>query len=114
MIILFFLFLVQFSIACACLAVNSSQQEQLARQGWASSTVEFKEQIQEAFQCCGFDNHTEPLDLSSMCNSKVFNFLQNFTIEDWLLKINYRSYTKYCENWFLTRLVSVLLLQIRK
>ncbi len=73
MIILFFLFLIQFSIACACLAVNSNQQEQLARQGWASSSVEFKKQIQETFQCCGFDNHTDSkvLDSSSMCKSEV-------------------------------------------
>lgn len=32
MVILFLLFLVQFSVACACLAVNSDQQEMLAQQ----------------------------------------------------------------------------------
>jgi len=32
MLILFLLFLIQFSIACACLAVNTKQQEQLAEQ----------------------------------------------------------------------------------
>lgn len=32
MVILFLLFLVQFSVACACLAVNSEQQELLAKQ----------------------------------------------------------------------------------
>lgn len=32
MVILFMLFLVQFSVACACLAVNSDQQEMLAQQ----------------------------------------------------------------------------------
>ena len=32
MLILFLLFLIQFSIACACLAVNAKQQEQLAEQ----------------------------------------------------------------------------------
>ncbi|EEB11276.1 tetraspanin-31 A, putative [Pediculus humanus corporis] len=73
MIILFFLFLVQFSIACACLTVNSDQQEKLARQGWESSSIEFKEQIQETFQCCGFDNRTNSKSansLSSLCKSE--------------------------------------------
>jgi hypothetical protein len=32
MLILFLLFLIQFSIACACLAVNTKQQEQLAEE----------------------------------------------------------------------------------
>lgn len=34
MLILFLLFLIQFSVACACLGVNESQQEQWAEQGW--------------------------------------------------------------------------------
>lgn len=32
MVILFLLFLIQFSVACACLGVNMKQQEQLAEQ----------------------------------------------------------------------------------
>jgi tetraspanin-13/31 len=32
MLILFLLFLVQFSVACACLAFNTEQQHQLAKQ----------------------------------------------------------------------------------
>jgi hypothetical protein len=32
MLILFLLFLVQFSVACACLAFNAEQQHQLAEQ----------------------------------------------------------------------------------
>ncbi|KAL0271784.1 UNVERIFIED_CONTAM: hypothetical protein PYX00_008777 [Menopon gallinae] len=59
MIILFLLFLIQFSIACACLAVNSSQQEQWARQGWASLSDNLKIQVQHSFYCCGFDNHSD-------------------------------------------------------
>ncbi|XP_028164142.1 tetraspanin-13 isoform X2 [Ostrinia nubilalis] len=54
MVILFLLFLVQFSVACACLAVNSEQQELLAEQGWNKVGLDVKEQVQERFQCCGF------------------------------------------------------------
>uniref|UniRef100_A0A2A4K358 Tetraspanin n=1 Tax=Heliothis virescens TaxID=7102 RepID=A0A2A4K358_HELVI len=58
MVILFLLFLVQFSVACACLTVNSDHQEMLARQGWNKVTLDVKEQVQERFQCCGFQSRT--------------------------------------------------------
>ncbi|XP_049867983.1 tetraspanin-13 isoform X2 [Pectinophora gossypiella] len=54
MVILFLLFLVQFSVACACLAVNSEQQEMLAQQGWNKVDQDVKSQVQERFQCCAF------------------------------------------------------------
>ncbi|XP_033214314.1 tetraspanin-31-B [Belonocnema kinseyi] len=56
MLILFLLFLVQFSIACACLAVNTKQQEELAEQGWRSVGPDLKEKVQDTFGCCGFNN----------------------------------------------------------
>lgn len=60
MVILFLLFLVQFSVACACLAVNSDQQEMLAQQGWNKVNMDVKEQVQERFQCCGFQSRIMP------------------------------------------------------
>lgn len=57
MVILFMLFLIQFSVACACLAVNSKQQEQLAEQGWHRVPDNVKTKVQEAFQCCGFEGN---------------------------------------------------------
>lgn len=55
MVILFLLFLIQFSVACACLGVKSEQQEQLARQGWTRVESSTKAKVQEVFTCCGFD-----------------------------------------------------------
>jgi len=55
MLILFLLFLVQFSIACACLAVNEKQQEQLAEHGWNQVDINIKEQVQNTLHCCGFN-----------------------------------------------------------
>ncbi|XP_073949277.1 tetraspanin 97E isoform X2 [Choristoneura fumiferana] len=60
MVILFLLFLVQFSVACACLAVNSDQQEMLAKQGWNKVNKDVKMEVQEQFQCCGFLNNVVP------------------------------------------------------
>lgn len=67
MLILFLLFLIQFSIACACLAVNTKQQEQLAEQGWKHAN-ELIDKVQETFKCCGF-NGTE---IAYMNNSDPF------------------------------------------
>ncbi|CAH2076409.1 unnamed protein product, partial [Iphiclides podalirius] len=62
MLILFLLFLVQFSVACACLAVNSDQQEILAKQGWNKVNMDVKEQVQERFKCCGFQDRLIPIN----------------------------------------------------
>lgn len=58
MIILFLLFLIQFSIACSCLAVNADQQKQFAQEGWARVPDSIKEEVQETFICCGFNSTT--------------------------------------------------------
>ncbi|XP_031336416.1 tetraspanin-13-like isoform X2 [Photinus pyralis] len=55
MVILFLLFLIQFSVACACLGVNMEQQEQLAEQGWEKMDNNTRMEVQQAFGCCGFD-----------------------------------------------------------
>ncbi|KAI4459600.1 tetraspanin [Holotrichia oblita] len=60
MVILFLLFLIQFSIACACLGVNMEQQEQLAQQGWGTVDNTTKMEVQQAFTCCGFNDKYEP------------------------------------------------------
>uniref|UniRef100_A0A6M2E003 Putative tetraspanin-13 pogonomyrmex barbatus n=1 Tax=Xenopsylla cheopis TaxID=163159 RepID=A0A6M2E003_XENCH len=73
MVILFLLFLIQFSIACAALAVNSTQQERLAQQGWnRSETV--RQTVQKSFSCCGFDSHSN----STACNAIEVNFYYIF------------------------------------
>lgn len=55
MVILFLLFLIQFSVACACLGVNREQQDQLAEQGWQRVHNSTRINVQEVFGCCGFD-----------------------------------------------------------
>ncbi|XP_023718324.1 tetraspanin-13 isoform X1 [Cryptotermes secundus] len=54
MLILFLLFLVQFSVACACLAFNAEQQHQLAEQGWNNVASDTRQKVQKTFDCCGF------------------------------------------------------------
>jgi len=58
MIILFVLFLVQFTLACACLALSSEQQHKVLKAGWSHASDQLKQEMQEHFSCCGFDNET--------------------------------------------------------
>ncbi|XP_053946874.1 tetraspanin-13 [Anastrepha ludens] len=55
MIILFMLFLIQFSIASSCLAVNSEQQKEFAEEGWNNVPDAMRKQVQDTFLCCGFN-----------------------------------------------------------
>ncbi|XP_073817985.1 tetraspanin 97E [Musca autumnalis] len=56
MIILFLLFLIQFSIASSCLAVNSEQQQEFAEEGWNRVPASMHKQVQDTFLCCGFNS----------------------------------------------------------
>ncbi|KAL4228790.1 Tetraspanin-13 [Mactra antiquata] len=56
MIILFILFLLQFSLGCACLAVNKDQEISLVRNGWMAADAKLKDNIQYKLDCCGFED----------------------------------------------------------
>ncbi|KAB1276057.1 Tetraspanin-13 [Camelus dromedarius] len=53
MIILLLVFIVQFSVSCACLALNQDQQGQLLEVGW-NNTASARNDIQRNLNCCGF------------------------------------------------------------
>lgn len=53
MIILFLLFLIQFSLACACLAMNDDQKDALATRGWKYASNKTRYDVQSIFNCCG-------------------------------------------------------------
>ncbi|XP_078039877.1 tetraspanin 97E isoform X2 [Augochlora pura] len=73
MFILFLLFLIQFSIACACLAVNTKQQEQLAEQGWKRVANDLKAKVQTTFNCCSFNSTSIELENDSRLSCKKVN-----------------------------------------
>ena len=51
-VVLFLLFIVQFIIACVCLAIGQSQQKSLFRSGWREAEG-LRENMQKKFDCCG-------------------------------------------------------------
>lgn len=64
MVVLFILFVVQFSIACACLAVDDPTQIAIAKTGWHNSGNETRDNVQKIFGCCAFEdkaNETHPI-----------------------------------------------------
>lgn len=61
MIILFVLFLIQFSIAASCLAVSQGQQQQFIVEGWQYADNNIRKQVQDSFLCCGLT----PSDVSN-------------------------------------------------
>ncbi|KAF7656814.1 hypothetical protein LDENG_00035890 [Lucifuga dentata] len=52
-IILFLVFVVQFSVSCACLTLNKDQQDHLLEVGWNKSEATQKD-IEKTLNCCGF------------------------------------------------------------
>ena len=56
MIVLFLVFLLQFSLACACLAVNSEQEMRIASSAWSMADNSLKSNVQYKFDCCGFQD----------------------------------------------------------
>ena len=71
MVVLFLLFIIQFSVACACLTVNGPQRRKLAELGWRIASNDTKHDAQEHFQCCGFEtslfNASNPLTDHPAC-----------------------------------------------
>jgi len=55
MVILFIVFLIQFSVACACLSVSYETQNSIAKEGWARVANHTKMDVQTNFECCGFN-----------------------------------------------------------
>ncbi|XP_067616628.1 tetraspanin-13 isoform X2 [Eurosta solidaginis] len=72
MIILFMLFLIQFSIASSCLAVSSEQQKEFAEEGWSNVPDSMRKQVQDTFLCCGFNSTNSGLSCEAV-NKKCCN-----------------------------------------
>ncbi|CAG2168490.1 unnamed protein product [Oppiella nova] len=65
MVILFILFVVQFSIACACLAFGSEQQSRVAAKGWNTASKHDQQSAQSFFNCCGYEKTSKAVTLNS-------------------------------------------------
>ncbi|XP_053570097.1 tetraspanin-13 [Bombina bombina] len=66
MIILFVIFVVQFSVSCASLALNKEQQNQLLEVGW-NHTETAQEDIEKNLNCCGFQTFNKNISCTADC-----------------------------------------------
>ncbi|NP_001085054.1 tetraspanin 13 L homeolog [Xenopus laevis] len=66
MIILFLVFVVQFSVSCASLAINSDQQKQLLEVGW-NHTNGAHTDIERSLNCCGFHSYSQNDTCGATC-----------------------------------------------
>ncbi|XP_033831464.1 tetraspanin-13b [Periophthalmus magnuspinnatus] len=67
MIVLFLVFVVQFSVSSACLAINREQQEHLLEVGWNNSQST-QSDVEKSLNCCGF----RTVDYNATCTATCF------------------------------------------
>ncbi|KAL7829376.1 hypothetical protein AOLI_G00302610 [Acnodon oligacanthus] len=68
MIILFLVFVVQFSVSSACLAINKEQQNHLLEVSWNNSRSTQRD-IEKSLDCCGFSH----VDVNKTCAAACFS-----------------------------------------
>ncbi|XP_051535331.1 tetraspanin-13-like [Myxocyprinus asiaticus] len=68
MLILFMVFIVQFSVACACLAISKEQQNLLLEIGWNKSESMQKD-LERTLDCCDFIK----VNYNGTCEANCFN-----------------------------------------
>ena len=81
MVVLFILFVIQFSIACACLAVDDDAQKKIVEIGWNTTTKIANQTIidfETAFQCCGFDSEETKVLVDGVCPGVRIDMLQRY------------------------------------
>ena len=85
--ILAIIFIIQFSVSCACLAVNQAKIESISRNAWEQADLDHKHHTQEVFTCCGYDykdtifhgNNTEHKDERQWCITHIHCIFPNTT-----------------------------------
>ncbi|XP_030266358.1 tetraspanin-13b isoform X5 [Sparus aurata] len=66
MIILFMVFIVQFSVSSACLAINREQQDELLEVGWNNSQSTQRD-VEKSLNCCGFKHFYTNVTCDAAC-----------------------------------------------
>jgi len=61
MVVLFSIFVIQFSVACACLAASTEDELNLTERAWNNTPNAERQNVEEKLDCCGFKNVTETM-----------------------------------------------------
>ncbi|XP_029306491.1 tetraspanin-13-like [Cottoperca gobio] len=68
MVILFIVFVGQFSVSCACLSLNKDQQNHLLEVGWNKSEATQRD-VEKTLGCCGFSS----VPINGSCATRCYN-----------------------------------------
>jgi len=68
MVVLFLIFLIQFSVSCAALAINEDDEKKIIEGAWKKSPASLLVQAEQSFDCCGLglDTSLDPSGQVSM------------------------------------------------
>lgn len=67
MVVLFAIFVIQFSVACASLAASPEDEINIMKKAWDALDDAGKDDAQRALDCCGFMNVTETTTCTADC-----------------------------------------------
>lgn len=70
MIVLFLIFLIQFSVSVAALSVKDEDQKTIIQAAWNNAANSTKFDAEKAFHCCGLNNFTEGVECSKIPDCK--------------------------------------------
>jgi len=62
MVVLFCIFIIQFSVSCAAIAVNEDDEKQILTKGWNSAPNTTKADAERIFDCCGLNSVEEGIE----------------------------------------------------
>jgi len=70
MVVLFSIFVIQFSVACACLAASTEDELNLTERAWNKTPSEERQNVEEKLDCCGFNNIIETINATIACQAE--------------------------------------------
>jgi len=66
MVVLFCIFIIQFSVSCAAIAVNEDDEKEILKSGWNNAPNSTKMDAETLFNCCGLEDVTEGVDCGTV------------------------------------------------
>jgi len=66
MVVLFLIFIIQFSVSCAALGINKIDETEILKKGWESADNNTKFDAETLFDCCGLNNIEEGIKCENL------------------------------------------------
>jgi len=93
MVVLFLIFLIQFSCSCAAIAINPNDEKIMIKKAWQTAETHSKSlviQAEQTFDCCGLG-----IDANDTVYLKPTTKDQKWTVDNQVFDDNYKDYKCY-------------------